>query len=116
MGCPNCGGESYLTTYRARYPRAGKSLLVKSKCMMCSSCRTRIGPFKFLTPALANENDANAEIEWERKYNEKMPPEYPMGRIRKIMRTEEGKRRVAEAFGKALYKEVEKTSKESKDD
>lgn len=116
MGCMNCKGKTCFTTYRARYSRAGKSMLIESKCLMCLNCRTPIGPFTFLTAELAEENDVNAEIEWQSKFNEKMPPAYPMSRIRKIMRTEEGRRRVAEAFGKALHKEAERTSKEKNHD
>jgi len=87
-------------------------------CWLCPSqcCRLNIGPLTYLTPELEDKNDVIAEAAWQEKFNEPMPPDYPMNRIRKIMRTEEGKRRVAEAFGVALHKEAARSLKEKEND
>ena len=106
MRCPRCKAKAYRTTWRSICTRKRKTIWFKANCWQCSNCRIAVGPFRFLTPELEDENEVLASIEWQKQYNEVIPPDYPINRIKKIMRTKEGRDRVANAFGKALEKEV----------
>jgi hypothetical protein len=60
-----------------------------------------------VTPELAEANDALEAVAWREKFTETIPPPLPGVRIRRLMRTPEGKARVAQAFGKVLAQTVE---------
>ncbi|MHA2067825.1 MAG: hypothetical protein ACXABY_25970 [Candidatus Thorarchaeota archaeon] len=61
---------------------------------------------RFITPELEEENDQQAAKVWLETFSEPIPPPVVGARVRKIMRTEEGRRRVAEAFGKVIKQEI----------
>lgn len=93
---------------KATYRRSNKRVRVESAYWHCAACRTDTGPFRFIDQTLEEENDSEASRVWQDKFNEPMPPPVVGARIRKIMRTEEGRKAVAKAFGRAIEKKISK--------
>jgi hypothetical protein len=65
-----------------------------------------MGPFQFMSHGLEDQNEALAGRVWQEKFEESIPPPLPGVRLRKLMRTPEGKARVANAFGKVLEQAI----------
>jgi hypothetical protein len=107
MLCPRCRSTCTEGTWRSRVRRGDKELRVHLQCWRCSSCRLPTGPFQFVTPELATANDALEAAAWQATFSEDIPPPLPGTRLRRLMRTEEGKARVAQAFGKVLARQVQ---------
>jgi Fe-S-cluster-containing hydrogenase component 2 len=107
MLCPRCQSVCTEGTLRNRVRRGDKVVWIQAACWVCTSCRTHCGPLQILTPELEDRNDALAAAVWRDTFDEDIPPPLPGVRIRKLMRTPEGKARVAEAFGKVLVQKVQ---------
>lgn len=79
-------------------------------CWRCSGCRVPTGPFQYVTLDMDMQNDEKIAAAWQERFSEPIPPDLPGVRIRKFMRTEEGKQRMAEAFGKVIAQKIEERS------
>jgi hypothetical protein len=56
---------------------------------------------------LEDANEDRAHKLWHETFGEEMPPPLPGARLRKLMRTPEGRSRVAQAFGKVLEQQIQ---------
>lgn len=107
MLCPRCRGVAVESSWRSRVRREGKDIWVQAKCGKCSSCRTSTGPLTFLTPALEDENERIAAADWQNTFSETIPRPVAGERIRRLMRTPEGRAQVLRAFERALTKKIQ---------
>jgi len=101
MQCPRCGSDSVRGTWNSRIRRDDRDVWIKAECWICSGCRLR-----FITPQQEDENESLAAAVWRDTYSEAMPPPPAGVRIRKLMRTPEGRARVARVFGRVLEQKV----------
>jgi hypothetical protein len=69
--------------------------------MQCADCRLR-----FLTEALQDANDATVAEAWRQRFSEPIPPPLVGTRIRRRMRTRQGRAQVAAAFGRVLHRQL----------
>ncbi|MDB4278122.1 hypothetical protein N9917_00715 [Deltaproteobacteria bacterium] len=107
MQCPRCQSDCIEGSWRSRIRRGDKTIRIQAACWVCSSCRTSMGPLQLLTVELEDQNDALAAAVWQETFSEDIPPPLPGVRIRKLMRTPEGRSRVARAFGQVLAQQVQ---------
>lgn len=105
MQCPRCHAEVVPGFWRSRVRRKDKVVWIRAHCWQCS-CRTPTGPFSFTTPEQEDQNEALAAAVWRENFSEDMPPPLVGVRLRRLMRTSEGKARVAAAFGRVLQHQI----------
>lgn len=104
MKCPRCRTEAKTVTWRALHRRLTKHLWVPSTCWECPSCRLR-----FLDEVQEASNWNAAQEAWRVRYDEELLPRTGE-RLNKLMRTEEGRRRVGRAFGELIEKSIKEKS------
>jgi len=106
MLCPYCKSTIGQVSWRSQYRRKGKAIRVEARCWQCHQCRTNTGPLRLIDEHLSEQNDKEAKRVWLETFSESMPPPVVGARIRKIMQTEEGRSRVARAFGRVLEQKI----------
>lgn len=107
MLCPRCQAVCTQGTWRSRVRREGREVWFEAACWKCPACRTNYGPLQFITAELEDQNEALAATAWRNTFSEEIPPPLPMVRIRRLMRTAEGRAAVARAFGRVLEQKIE---------
>jgi len=104
MRCPRCRSDSATGTWHSRVRREDREVWIDAECWVCTGCRLR-----FITPEQEDQNEVLAAVVWQETHSETIPPPLPMERIRRLMRTPEGKARVARAFGRVLEQQLKES-------